>query len=709
MVAYHVLGPLEVVGDSGPISLGGNNQRRLLGVLLAGRDREVTVSALAEALWPRRPPGSELQAVQTVVSRARRALGEHRSDLVTTPDGYKLASIECDASSFDEAIHLARSEPQAEALELLGAALNLWRGDAFGVLSEIDVIRPEAIRLDEARLNTIEDRFALLHNLGRWDECIPEMEAFVANEPMRERSRGLLMQALYWTRRQSDALAVYGAYRDLMGDGLGLEPSLELKNLEESIVLDTLESPTPRSPGGARLFGRLGKEISTGPGPIELERSGWDLLWDHDHDGAVDARQRAYVQLLESGDRPGAARLAIWLGVNAAIRLKNALAFGWLGRAHQLLEGEPPGPSHGLLVALIGMVEVLGGELDAALEHSTAAESIGIESGNLDVEALGKAIRGWAMIRLGDTKSGMALMDQAMASAIAGELGEYISALVYCRTLCACLDLMDYERATAWTNEIARVRDSGGVADLPGDCRTHRLAVLLMKGDWEEGEREAIIACAETEAFDMTHLALAKALRGEIMLRRGDLDGAASELAAAQEMGASPYPGLALLRLARGDLEGARDMILHAAAEVADDPLRHAYLLPAVVEIGLATGDTASAVEAAETLADIAGRFRTSALNAHARHATGSVQLATGDIIGAVRTLRSALRRWTQVGSVYRAASSRMLLAKALLASGRVSDAVTEAAATREVFTALGATLDIGAVDDFLDGAQRSG
>lgn len=240
------------------------------------------------------------------------------------------------------------------------------------------------------------------------------------------------------------------------------------------------------------------------------------------------------------------------------------------------------------------------------------------------------------------------------------------------------------------------------MADLPGDCRTHRLSVLLLKGDWADGEREAAVACAETEAFDLTHLALARALQGEILLRRGDLDAAESELTEAQRMGASPYPALALVRLARGDGRSAAKMIGDAAAEVAHDPLPHARLLPALVEISLANGDTAAAGTAATALSATASSFGTSALHAVARHAEGLVQLAIDEPGRAVRTFRAAWRLWNQVGSPYNAAIARMALAKALSASGRDRDAAVEAGAAREALAALGATLDMRAADDFL-------
>lgn len=696
MLRYAALGSVEILGESGPLSLGGGQQRRLLALLIAHPGRFVSVDAITEALWGDAPPGSAKHAVQTVASRLRHALGPRRDDVTTGSEGYRLAATteNCDLVQFETLIAQADDAATESALELHDEALALWRGDAFGSLSDLEGVRLEAIRLDELRLTATEHRFQLLLDLARYTPAIPELEAFVAAEPLRERSRGQLMQALYWSGRQPDALSCYQEYRELLGEELGLEPSPPLRALEESIVSDSLMQVSPVPGARAALTGSRGQEIERGPDAAVLEQTGWDRLWALDHERSIDARQRAYVQLLRSGDRPGAARLAIWLGVNAAIRLKMAVAFGWFGRAQRLLEGVPPGPSHGLLLALIGMVEVLSGSLEDARDHAETAQEIGSAAADPEVEALAQTVRGWALVRLGEIKPGLSLIDEAMASAVSGELGEYITALIYCRTLCACLDLMDYQRATEWNDEIARARESGAPSDLPGDCRTHRLAVLLMQGDWEAGEREAVIACAETDAFDQTHLALAQALRGEMMLHRGRLDEAEELLRSAQEMGATPYPGLALLRRARGDLEGAAELIGNAVAEAEHDPLVRAALLPAFVEIALARGDQAAAASAATDLEAIAARYGTSALDAYARQASAAVQLAQGDSGGAIRVLRAALRRWVEVGSDYRAARCRMQLAEALAAAGRTTDSVAAASTARDEFARLGARPD---------------
>lgn len=120
MLRYGALGSVEVTGESGPLPLGGGNQRRLLAVLLAHPNRFVAVETLAEAIWADAPPASEKHALQTVASRLRRALGAHGDDLVTGSEGYRLAvtSENCDLVGFEELIARASDEPPVAELGL---------------------------------------------------------------------------------------------------------------------------------------------------------------------------------------------------------------------------------------------------------------------------------------------------------------------------------------------------------------------------------------------------------------------------------------------------------------------------------------------------------------------------------------------------------------------------------------------------------------
>ncbi len=88
-VQIAVLGPLEVRTSDGVIDIAGARLRALLIRLAIAAPAPVTVSALADALWGDDPPAEPANALQSLVSRLRRAL--HDPDVVRqVPGGYRI-------------------------------------------------------------------------------------------------------------------------------------------------------------------------------------------------------------------------------------------------------------------------------------------------------------------------------------------------------------------------------------------------------------------------------------------------------------------------------------------------------------------------------------------------------------------------------------------------------------------------------------------
>ncbi|MCA1702524.1 MAG: hypothetical protein LC808_04355 [Actinobacteria bacterium] len=123
---------------------------------------------------------------------------------------------------------------------MLDAALALWRGTALEEVADRDFAQPVAVRLEELRLQAEERRAELLVDLGRPHDAVVSLQALVASHPERERTRGLLMEALYRTGRHTDALAVYQEWRGRLADDFGLEPARELQQLELDILTHAL-------------------------------------------------------------------------------------------------------------------------------------------------------------------------------------------------------------------------------------------------------------------------------------------------------------------------------------------------------------------------------------------------------------------------------------------------------------------------------------
>jgi hypothetical protein len=198
-----------------------------------------------------------------------------------------------------------------------------------------------------------------------------------------------------------------------------------------------------------------------------------------------------HARYLETGNRRGAARAALGLAVNHAARLAPSVAGGWLNTARRHLDGLDVGPEHGYVAATTALFELYGGDADGGRAHAREAFALGERFDDADLRALGLAFEGVALTRLGDVDGGLALLDEAMTGATAGTLGPLTLGIVYCRTVCTCLDLFDYGRAREWIEVIEATAPAIGSRGFPGDCRAHRAAVLIARGDWAAGEEEA--------------------------------------------------------------------------------------------------------------------------------------------------------------------------------------------------------------------------
>src|SRR5262245_6714803 len=246
---FRLLGPLEVVGeDDCSFGIEARKPRALLALLLLNANEIVPADRLIDELWDGPAPASAAKLVQTYVSQLRRELGHHR--IVTKRPGYLISVLpdELDVERFER---LRVSSPR-EALEL-------WRGTPLADFAYDAWAQPEIARLVEARLGAVEERVELDLASGHHAQLIPELEALVDGNPLRERLRGQLMLALYRCGRQAEALAVYRDGRRRLVEELGIEPSAALQRLELAVLrqdagLDAEPQPAAAQP--ERLIGR---------------------------------------------------------------------------------------------------------------------------------------------------------------------------------------------------------------------------------------------------------------------------------------------------------------------------------------------------------------------------------------------------------------------------------------------------------------------
>jgi DNA-binding SARP family transcriptional activator len=235
-VEFRILGPLEVVGRARTLPLGGARQRTLLALLLTRANEVVSADRLIDALWNGQPPRTATNALQYHVSQLRKALAPHEA-IVTQEPGYviRVGPDELDLLRFEMLVEEAQHAPPELAARRLRDALDLWRGPPLADLA-YESFAVEILRLKELRLVALEQRLDADLELGNFAELVGEVQVLVREHPLRERLRAVLMQALYGSGRQAEALEIYRETRQLFVDELGIEPSPALRELEQAIL-----------------------------------------------------------------------------------------------------------------------------------------------------------------------------------------------------------------------------------------------------------------------------------------------------------------------------------------------------------------------------------------------------------------------------------------------------------------------------------------
>ena len=235
-VELGVLGPLQVRRGGAPVTIPGAKPRAILTMLGLSGGAVVSAETLLALLWGEDPPRTAAKALQTHISALRRALGD--GFVVTEGAGWVLNPAETDASRYKQITRSGRDAVAAgdiaQAVASFEEALGLWRGTPELPDNRRGI--SEKTRWIESHAALVEDRADALLATGRAAEIIGELEAAVADAPLRERRWGQLMLALYRAGRQGEALAAYRRVRSLLADELGVDPGTELRRLEAAIV-----------------------------------------------------------------------------------------------------------------------------------------------------------------------------------------------------------------------------------------------------------------------------------------------------------------------------------------------------------------------------------------------------------------------------------------------------------------------------------------
>lgn len=275
---FHVLGPLDVRGVAGqPIEVTSAKHRALVSVLLLGAGRVVPVDRIVDQLWGDAPPATAVATLQTYVSQLRRLLEPERgrreaaSLVVTRSPGYALRVAPADVDAHRLPDLVAQGTRLAEAGDLEQAearfdeAIRSRRGVPYADLADSPFVQAERNRLEEILLTAHEQVADVRIAMGRADLAVAEIESLVAEHPLRERLWARLMEGLWATGRQADALAAYQRCALLLRDELGIDPGPELARVHEAVLRQEL--PVPKGTSPSTTSARLAVPESAAPEP----------------------------------------------------------------------------------------------------------------------------------------------------------------------------------------------------------------------------------------------------------------------------------------------------------------------------------------------------------------------------------------------------------------------------------------------------------
>jgi len=235
-VDFRVLGPLEVVQDGNPVSLGGTKQRTVLALLLASSGRAVSTDRLIDGVYGDVAPGGVRRSIQTFVSNLRSLCCD---TIERRGDGYVLSVDRnaVDALRFEDAVALARfDENPKHAAESLREVLGLWRGYPYADVDAHGLLEPDIARLTELRISALGSRIDADLEAGRHETIASELASLSGEYPLREHFRAQHMVALYRSGRQAEALRVCNMTRSYLAEEIGIELSEELRDLEQRIL-----------------------------------------------------------------------------------------------------------------------------------------------------------------------------------------------------------------------------------------------------------------------------------------------------------------------------------------------------------------------------------------------------------------------------------------------------------------------------------------
>lgn len=386
------------------------------------------------------------------------------------------------------------------------------------------------------------------------------------------------------------------------------------------------------------------------------------LFWLEEHEASLHHRRRAFTIYREAGDLCRAARAALWLAMGYVSVFGNAAAAnGWMQRAERLLDEAGPCAERGWFEQLRGKMTP---DPSATARHARQAVEIARQHGDADLEVWALSEEGRALVSMGRVDEGMAMLDEAVTAATAGEARDpLVVGNTCCNMLSACDRAADFARAVQWCQVVDEFTRRYHCPPVFSYCRVIYSGILTATGRWDEAEQELMSALRSVQHRYPQEKVHSLSRLASLCVKRGRVDEAAQLLSGIETHGLAAEAS-ALLHLANGQAALAA-ALLERRIESIGDGLPAVPLLALLVVAKLAAGEIDAARSVALRLQAIADRSQRPPIAAVAYLTTARVQAASHDTPYAAFEKASSL--FDDLGMTFDGAVTRLEWALALV------------------------------------------
>jgi ATP/maltotriose-dependent transcriptional regulator MalT len=441
----------------------------------------------------------------------------------------------------------------------------------------------------------------------------------------------------------------------------------------------------------------LEEALNKDESPEIYEELGWAFWWLNDAVSVFDYRLKAYNLFLDKDNKPGAARNAIWIGIDH-IEFKGefAVAGGWFQRAENLLEGINNTWEAGLM-KITKARWAFQAEKNTELAFKLIDESLQISKliKSIDGEMLCEALKGFILVVEGRISEGMSLLDEATLLALTHENSDIkTTTTTYCFLIDACERIRDYERANEWCNNVREICKRWRYKAMFANCKMKHAGVLIWKGDWKEAEEELSSAITELKELRPAQINACIVRLADLRRRQGKWNEAEKLL---NEVGSHPLKQLYCAALFY-DKEEYENALNPAERYLRQIPVKEkgerAVGVELLLRIYVKLGKLDHVEILLNELSEITNSINTLPLKAALLNAKGIYNFGSNNLELAKENLEDAVDLYDKITLTFEAAKCRVLLSEISFKLNKLVQAEAELNSAIATFEELGAEKD---------------